>query len=1055
MGPTQRVECAAMSTQKLIARERLAQVLEDYERVRASGALAVETEATARSWIERCLVALGWDPSDPREVVQEWTIRGRDALRFIKDPDGPSHNRPDYGLVVHRRPIAFLDAKRLGADLSDDYGVSFQVRSYGWSNGLRVSYAFNVEQFAVWDTRFMPRQTDTDAAFTRVLFLKRAEFLTRFDDLWDYLGRDAVLAGSIYRRHPENRRTQDMKPLDVDFEERLTRWRLEIARSILKYGKRSHEDIAKKPEIVSIATQRIIDRIVFLRFCEQMGLEDHGTLQSFSGSELGFWHDFMKEHDRYRREYDGILFPSSNESDPTGVEEYINDWWLEGGFWKTIQFDLYQAGYRFETIPLELIGGMYERFLGKRLTISGSQVRDDYKPEYQQTKGAVYTPPWIVQRVLDKTLGPLAQGLAPEQIFALRIVDPSCGSGSFLLGTFDWIEARLLDWVRGHPADPQVPELAAPQGTDWRLLPSAVRRIIDECLHGVDIDTEAVEVARMSLALRFLERAAPELGEAPKELLKGIGRNIRQGNSLVGMDALERGLDAAAMARVRAFDWRSVTTGFGRVFERGGFDAVVGNPPYIEVKRYKEWLPEQYAYLKSKPPPFETAAEGKTDISVPFMEKGITLLRPGGRLGFIVQNRFFKTDYGETARAWMLRDALLEDVEDFRDLQVFEGRTTYTAILTLSRQPNARFRYRCFETLITARAGIAEIDTRYARGAVGSGVWALDAPELLELHRTLAKRHGTIGDHKSLSIGVGLQVLWSKGYMFDAVAVGPRVVRARAWTGEEFSFERAVVRPLCRNAGFYPFRRDNADKWVLFPYEVTGDDFREIGWKELKERFPGAKSFLETHQRQIKAAVTTNEERDRWHLYTWPKNIVAQARPKVLFPSTAEDTMAAVDPVGNLYQDNVRICSLQVLNAKVELGALAAVMNSSVFNTLVKLKAGLSDGGWKQFNKQFMSLVPFPLKRLKGEAAARLTRLGASIEDAQHTMVSDRSDEGGRQALRSVLDDLWRQLDEAVEELYDLSAGERDLVRRYPRRVDRVDLLLRQTASPVEPEPEE
>ena len=380
---------------------------------------------------------------------------------------------------------------------------------------------------------------------------------------------------------------------------------------------------------------------------------------------------------------------------------------------------------------------------------------------------------------------------------------------------------------------------------------------------------------------------------------------------------------------------------------------------------------------------------------------------------------------------------------------MFPGRTTYTAIVTLCRQPNESFGYRTYEDLEAAREAKPRLEVRYEHRKLDDGVWAFDKPDLLELHRTLAKRYFAIGDHRELSIGVGLQTLWGKAYTLQAEKVGKRVVRAVGLDGEAHSFERAVVRPLCRNEGFYPFRPDNADAWVIFPYEVKGSEFREIGWSELHKKFPVTAEYLTSQRKEIRKAVEGNPERDRWHLYTRPQNIASQANPKVLFPSTAEDTIAASDPVGDVYQDNVRICSLSVNGSGIDLSAVAGILNSSLFNALAKLKAGLSDGGWRQFNRQFMDLVPFPLARLKGERSKALAKLADSIQEVQEKYLT-KEGEAERQALRQLLESQWRKLDEAVEDLYELSAEERTVARRYPRRLNRIDLLVRQNRPVVE-----
>ncbi|MBI4577199.1 MAG: N-6 DNA methylase [Planctomycetes bacterium] len=1034
-----------MSETRERTKRELAAVIKEFGAIERDTRATEASEATARSWVERLLAVFGWNAGDPRQVQQEYTIRGQEVRRLRRE--GTRHLRPDYALKVGGERILYLDVKRFGVSIEDDENVSYQVRCYGWSAGFRVSYACDFQELAIWDCRVKPETAD-DARVARLHYFRYSDYLEHFDLLWDYLSREAIEGGSLQRRHPDGERPRGAEPLDVAFEAQLSEWRVELAKTIVRYGG------TRDPEVISGAAQRILDRIVFLRLCEELGLEEYGALNAMVSHEDGFWPLFVEAHEkRYRRVYDGLLFPSTEDDDPTRVEHHLRQWWLKGRVFEHFVRGLYHPQpYCFDSVPLELLGGIYERFLGKRLRVVGSGIRDEFKPEYQRTKGAIYTPPWVVRRVVGRTLDPLARDAEPEALLALRILDPACGSGGFLLGAYDRLEEAILAWARAHPRHPRRAGLVVQDEGGERLSLETSRRIIEDCLYGVDIDPNAVEVARMSLALRHLERAVGDLPDEPSDILAGIGRNIRQGNSLVGPDIAELGLDPGRVGATMPFAWHDRRYGFGEVLAEGGFHAVVGNPPYIEVKRYREWMPEMYRYLK-EPGRYVTADHGKTDIAMPFMEQSVRLLRPGGRMGFIIQNRFFKTEYGASTRGWLRKGRLLEFVEDFRDLQVFPGRTTYTTILVL-QAGTSTFEYRTYDDLAAAQADVASLKVRTPTARLDDGPWSLDQPDLLEVHADLARRHGTIGQHRDLEISVGLQTLYGKLYQLQATAVTSRLVRGVNGLGTEVGLERKALRPLCRNRGFYPFRRDNADAWVIFPYDLDGDAAREIRWPEFQGRFPRAAAYLEHHRDVLKEAVEVPEGRDRWHLYTRPQNLVVQARPKVLFPSTIEDTVAAVDRQGEVYQDNVRINSIYARSAGLDLAVVAAVMNSTLFNALARAKAGLSDAGWRQFNRQFAELVPFPLAAIKtGPLAERLAQVGSRIE-RQQTQLAKAKGEGPRAAVRGVLAALWTELDELVERLYDLNPEQRQVIARYPRRLDRVELPLRAAAPALDEDQE-
>jgi hypothetical protein len=1025
---------------KSFVKKQLSELIEEFENRSQQGRMNGQPEQMARTWVERFLGIFGWDCSDPLQVRQEYRIQGRAARRLKSE--GATHNRPDYCLISHQQRLLYIDVKKFAAEIKEDDGIAYQVRCYGWSESFKVSYAFCFTEWAVYDCRIRPLDDD-EADIARVLYLPYSEYLAHFDTLWDYFSREAIESGSLSRLLPDDERPKGSKTLDEDFEEKLSVWRKELAKSIVRYGK--VRDVA----LLSAAAQRILDRIIFLRICEEFGFEEQGTLLSMGNDEDGFWPLFLEEHEkRYCKVYDGILFPDSDEDDPSGVDAQLRSWWLKGRIFRDIARTLYfPHPYRFDVIPIELLGGIYEQYLGKRLRLVGSNVQDEYKPEYQRTKGAVYTPPWVVKRVVEKTLAPLLKGKDPEEFLQLRILDPACGSASFLLGVFDYLEGQILAWFAKNPTDPRRPEFIAETEDGLQIAPAVAKRMITHCIYGVDIDAEAVEVARMSLALRYSEKAALLSGE-PHLFLKGIGLNIRQGNSLVGPDVVGLGINGEEIiAETMPFDWHSPTTGFGEVMKNGGFDAVVGNPPYIEVKRYKEWMPAQYQYLKESGR-YETTRQGKTDVAMPFMEQGLKLLREKGRLGFIIQNRFFKTDYGELVRDWLKRNRAVDEIEDFRDLQVFAGRTTYTAILILQKNRPA-LHYRTYATLEEAQAGVPSLESTLKWDAINANVWSFDQPDLLEVYRDLARRHRTIGDHGRLQISVGLQTLYGKLYQFEPIEVRARTVKGRNGMGDEVSLEKAALRPLCRNRGFYPFRADNADAWVIFPYDVAEGQAAEIGWKEFKQRYPKTAEYLEKHKRDLLKAVEVEKGANRWHLYKYPKNIASQANPKVLFPSTIEDVIATVDADGAVYQDNVRINSISFAGATAaQLKAIACLFNSTIFNALAKLQAGLSDSGWRQFNKQYAELVPFPIAIIEDtDIVKRLSSLADKISALQ-TKSLPAATEGARTGFRATLESLWQQLDETVESVYGLTRGQREVLKKYPRRLNRFDLLTRQAVVP-------
>ncbi|MCK4593237.1 N-6 DNA methylase, partial [bacterium] len=274
--------------------------------------------------------------------------------------------------------------------------------------------------------------------------------------------------------------------------------------------------------------------------------------------------------------------------------------------------------YDFSAMPVEIIGKAYEQFLGSVIRTTPKQVRIEPKPEVRKAGGVYYTPRYIVDYIVENTLGPLFEGRSLSQAVKIKILDPACGSGSFLIGAARWLE-RWYSKKYGRP-------------TTYEERQTIVLRH----LHGVDIDSNAVEVTQLSLCLWLLEEAPFQLKMLHQALLPDLSGNIRCGNSLIGSDFYSGDQydlfdDAVVQHRVNAFDWDG-PRGWPEIMRRGGFDAVIGNPPYVFARDKGFTDYEKDYYRKYKHHAFQL------NTFTLFTEKGYYLLTNGGWFGFIIPN---------------------------------------------------------------------------------------------------------------------------------------------------------------------------------------------------------------------------------------------------------------------------------------------------------------------------------------------------------------------------------------------------------------------------------
>jgi len=629
-----------------------------------------ETELR-REFLDKFFAELGWDVSNEKgydeshkEVVHEFSVEVAGQGK-----------KADYAFRTGAGKFDFLvEAKKPSVKIESSQDAAFQLRRYGWSAKLPVNILTDFEHFAVYDCRSKPNYKDK-ASFGRIMLIHYKDYVERWDEIASVFSPEAVRQGSFAKYSEGMKGKKGTAAVDDSFLQEIERWRELLARNIAL--RNTDIDIAG----LNYSVQMTIDRIVFLRICEERDIEPENNLLNIANQE-GVYADLCQLFKQADIKFNSGLFNFKKEKEiisaPDDLTLSLN---IDDKILKDIISNLYypKSPYAFLYIPSDILGQVYERFLGKviRLT-AGHQAKVEEKPEVRKAGGVYYTPTYIVDYIVNNTIGKLVKNKKPKDVSSLKIVDPACGSGTFLLGAYQFLLDWHLNWYANSQNNPDKwvkNSTLVKIGDGYRLSTAKKKEILINNIHGVDIDSQAVEVTKLSLLLKVLENPIGQLELGLERVLPDLGNNIKCGNSLIGFDFFEGQFfpDEVARERVNPFEWKDE---FKDIFTRGGFDVVIGNPPYVR----QEGLGELKDYFQKT----YTTYHGMADLYVYFIERGVLLLRQDGMFSFIVANKWFRTKYAEPLRKW-LKNQNIDEIIDFGDLQVFKDVTTYPCIIRIKK----------------------------------------------------------------------------------------------------------------------------------------------------------------------------------------------------------------------------------------------------------------------------------------------------------------------------------------------------------------------------------
>ena len=647
---------------------------------------------TRRDFIDPFFKALGWDIDNENGYAESY----REVIHEDKVKVGKATKAPDYSFrLVGGKRLFFVEAKKPSVAIKDDILPAYQVRRYGWSAKLAISIITDFEEFAIYDCTKKPNPSDK-AATARLKYIQYSDYLKEFDFIWDTFSKEKVLQGSFDKFVQSDTYKKGTTTVDNEFLQSLDRWRTYLATSISWNNKNLNEDE------INFAVQQTIDRIIFLRIAEDRSIEPYGNLKSVLKSGE-YYDNLFRIYQEADDKYNSGLFDF-------GKDKISKTLKVDNKVVKSIINELYypESPYEFSVLSVEILGTAYEQSLGKQIKVDKAhRAKIEEKPAVRKAGGVYYTPQYIVDYIIKNSVGKLIEGKTPKDIAKIKIADPACGSGSFLLGAYQY----LLDWhknyytdngkiSKGNKGNPLTPE--------GNLTTAEKKRILLNNIFGVDIDVNAVEVTKLSLLLKCMEGETQASIETQMKLfndrvLPTLDNNIKSGNSLVDTDYYDEELDFGDEKTIKPFSWKK---SFSEVFKQGGFDAIVGNPPWVSLngKFGNDILnPQAQQYLIRK----YSGNTYRPNLYEYFVHKGLELINKNGYFTFIVPDRL-----GYNEQFISLREKILRNykVEELLYKAPFPGIVTDTVIFRITNRNEKDGNYK----IIVGEFG-KKLQTKYAK----------------------------------------------------------------------------------------------------------------------------------------------------------------------------------------------------------------------------------------------------------------------------------------------------------------------------------------------------
>jgi len=699
-------------------------------------------------------------------------------------------------------------------------------------------------------------------------------------------------------------------------------------------------------------TQKILDRVLFIAFAEDRGLLPDRTLaQAYEHHDpyhpRPVWENFIALFTAINKgnaalnipAYNGGLFAKDKVLDRLNVSDSVCEAFKELG-----EYDFQSE------VSVTVLGHIFEQSISD-IEVLQAQARGEEVAAVSKRKkhGVVYTPDHITRFIVEQTLGAHVKacfqqvweetaekrykrgekvGQWRKASFELsfwrayqnslrntRVLDPACGSGAFLVAAFDFL----------HEEYTRVNDVLADLSGSYDIS-DLDKEILNRNLFGVDINEESIEITKLSLWLKTAKRG---------KLLNSLDANLHAANSLIS--------DAAYTNK--PFDWDAFKVAITPKKQETitGFDVILGNPPYVRQELFSDAKP----YLQSA---YEVY-HGVADLYAYFFELGVKLLKPAGRLGYISSSTFFKTGSGETLRRFLMQNVALETVVDFGDLQIFEGVTTYPAILTMcKRAPSTDHALTMLTLKQTLPEDLAKEFTEYSntmnQAHLQESAWRLESDQLMALRHKIIAGKPTLKEVYS-SPYRGVLTGLNEAFVID------RATRDQIVTEEPQANE--IIKPFLEGKDLHKWRVEGRNLFlILIP---KGWTFQKIqteneaeAWEWFSKHYTALANYL------LPFATKARKRSDKGQFW-WELRACAYYdefdKQKIVYIEIANKPKFCLDTINSYFNDTAFM-----MNSGDQF--LLGILNSNVSWFFWGGICTFLRGGFLRLKSQFVNLTPIP-----------------------------------------------------------------------------------------------